>query len=221
MSVERTRRYVWEFPVRFTHWINVLCILTLSVTGYYIGDPFIHGHSSKQYLMGWIRFIHFTAAYLFLLSVIIRLYWAVMGNRYASFKTWFPFSKREMTEIIREFKFYFMVSKRPPDVVGHTSFGGLTMLIVFAAFIFQIISGFALYSVTHSGTLWTVLGGWLTGVMALPTIRLFHHLIMYFILSFMLLHVYISWYSDIHEKNGILGSIFGGYKFISGKEYDS
>ena len=80
MSKERTRVYAWEFPVRFTHWINFLCIFTLSITGYYIGDPFIHALSSKQYIMGWVRFIHFVAAYAFLLSMIIRLYWAFAGG---------------------------------------------------------------------------------------------------------------------------------------------
>ena len=26
-------RYVWELPVRITHWVNVLAIITLCVTG--------------------------------------------------------------------------------------------------------------------------------------------------------------------------------------------
>jgi Ni/Fe-hydrogenase 1 B-type cytochrome subunit len=220
MKVSRERIYVWEYPVRLTHWINFLGIVVLSVTGLYIGSPFLHATSPDQYIMGWMRFIHFTAAYAFLMSMIIRLYWAVMGNRYASFKTWFPFSKRAMSEITKEFRFYFMISKEPPSVVGHTSFGGFTMIIVFAIFVFEIISGFAMYSVNHSGMLWTVLGGWLIGVISLPTIRLFHHLFMYIILSFAILHIYISWYSDVHEKNSLIGSIFSGYKFVSGKEYD-
>jgi Ni/Fe-hydrogenase 1 B-type cytochrome subunit len=221
MAVMRERRYVWEYPVRLSHWINVLCIVVLSVTGLYIGNPFMHAISSKQYLMGWIRFIHFTAAYLFLMSMIIRLYWAVMGNRYARFRTWFPFSGRELGELGREIKFYFLLSKEPPRVVGHTALGGLSMLAVFAGFIFQVISGFALYSVNHSGAIWTVLGGWMTGPMELQTIRLWHHIVMYLLITFGILHVYVAWYSDVHEKNGLIGSIFGGYKFTSGKEYDS
>ena len=220
MKDERSRVYVWEYPVRLTHWLNFLCILVLSVTGFYIGDPFIHAYSSKQFIMGWVRLIHFIAAYLFMMSMIIRLYWSIMGNKHASFKTWFPFSSREMSEILTEFKFYFLISKKPPKIVGHTSFGGLTMLIMFAIFIFEIVSGFALYSVTHSGIIWTVLGGWLWGIMNLQTIRLYHHLFMYAILIFALVHVYIAWYSDVHEKNSLMGSIFSGYKFVTGRERD-
>ncbi len=221
MSVSRQREYVWEFPVRFTHWINVLCILLLSVTGLYIGNPFFYADSPDQYIMGWMRVIHFISAYAFMMSMIIRLYWAFVGNRYASIRTWFPFSKREMSELVKEFKFYFLISKKPPEFVGHTSFGGFTMIAVFLIFFFEIGSGFALYSVNHSGPIWTFLGGWLTGVMYLSTIRLFHHLFMYIILAFAILHIYITFYSEAYEKNGILGSIFGGYKFISGKEYDA
>ncbi|HDY70958.1 MAG TPA: Ni/Fe-hydrogenase, b-type cytochrome subunit, partial [Nitrospirae bacterium] len=39
MANERKRVYAWEFPVRLTHWINVLCIIALSITGFYIGNP--------------------------------------------------------------------------------------------------------------------------------------------------------------------------------------
>ena len=170
--------------------------------------------------MGLMRLIHFIAAYTFAMSIIIRLYWSLFGNRHACLKTWFPFSGRQLNNIGNELKCYLLISKRPPDVVGHTALGGLTTLIIFAVFIFQTISGFAMYSVNHSGTLWIVLGGWLTGVMHLPIIRLFHHLSMYVMLSFALLHVYIAWFSDLKEKNGLMGSIFSGYKFATGQEQD-
>ncbi len=220
MKHERKRVYVWEFPIRFTHWIIVLCILILSVTGFYIGRPFIYASSSEQYIMGWIRLIHYISAYIFMMSMIIRVYWAFMGNKYASYKEWFPFSAKRFKDLIGTLKFYLFLSKEPPYAVGHTALAGLTYLIVFAIFIFQIISGFAIYSVTHSGAIWTVLGGWLLGIMYLPTIRLYHHLFMYVILAFTLLHVYVAWYSACREKNGLILSIFSGYKLLTGKEQD-
>jgi Ni/Fe-hydrogenase 1 B-type cytochrome subunit len=72
-----------------------------------------------------------------------------------------------------------------------------------------------MYSVNHSGTLWVVLGGWLLNIMYLPTVRLYHHLFMYVILTFAAIHIYIAWYLDLKEKSGLMGSIFSGYKFIS------
>jgi len=220
MKDERLRVYAWEFPVRFTHWINVLSIITLSFTGYYIGNPFMHAISSKQYIMGWIRLIHFIAGYLFMMSVIIRIYWAFLGNRYASYKSWFPFTQKRFNDLVDAIRFYLFLNKKPPYAVGHTALSGLTYFIVFILFIFQILTGFAMYSVNHSGRLWFLLGGWLTAVMHLQTIRLFHHLEMYLILAFVLLHIYIAWYADLKERNGLMGSIFSGYKFVTGKEWE-
>ncbi len=220
MGKERIRVYAWEFPVRLTHWINVLCILTLSVTGFYIGNPFSHAIRSEQWIMGWMRFIHFVAAYTFLMSMIVRLYWSLVGNRYASFKVWFPVTGRKITDLFDTIKFYLFLSRKPPYAVGHTALAGLAYLFVFALFFWQIFSGFALYNLVQEGTVWVILGGWLRGVMHLQTIRLFHHLGMYVILAFAILHVYIGWYLDLKERNGLMGSIFSGYKFVTGKEWE-
>jgi Ni/Fe-hydrogenase 1 B-type cytochrome subunit len=54
--------------------------------------------------------------------------------------------------------------------------------------------------------------------MLLPTIRLYHHLFMYVILAFVMVHVYIAWFSDSREKSGMMGSIFTGYKFVPEKD---
>jgi len=219
-QAERTRVYAWEFPVRLTHWINVLCVISLSITGFYIGNPFMYAVSSKEYIMGWMRFIHFVSAYALMMSIIVRIYWAFAGNKYASWRVWLPLTGRQWKEIGQSLKFYFFVSKKPPKAVGHTAFAGIVYFFIFSLFIFEIISGFALYSLTHQGVLWTVLGGWLTGIMHLQTIRLYHHLAMYVIAVFVLAHIYIAWYLDLKERNGLVGSIFSGDKFITGKEWE-
>ena len=102
MKDEKVKVYVWEFPVRFTHWINVLCLLALSVTGFYVGNPFIYAQSSEQYIMGWIRFIHFVAAYTFLMSIIIRIYWFIVGNKYASISEWLPVTGKRLGEMMED-----------------------------------------------------------------------------------------------------------------------
>jgi len=220
MKNEREKVYVWEFPVRFTHWINALCLLALSVTGFYIGSPFIYAQYSTGYIMGWMRFIHFVSAYTFLLSIIIRLYWSRAGNKYACICSWIPFSGKKMGELIDDLKVYLLISKRSKSHVGHSALGGLTYLFLLGVFVFEIISGFALYSVNHTGAVWTVLGGWLTGIMYLQTIRLWHHLFMYVIIAFTLVHVYISQFSDSLEGSGLIASIFSGYKFIPEKDLE-
>ncbi|RMG67536.1 MAG: Ni/Fe-hydrogenase, b-type cytochrome subunit [Nitrospirae bacterium] len=220
MSKERIRVYAWEFPVRLTHWINALCIVVLSVTGFYIGNPFIHAISSKQYIMGWIRYIHFVAAYTFVCSVVLRFYWAFVGNRYARWGALIPHTSRQWRDLADTVKFYLFLSKKPPYAVGHTAFAGLVYILIFLLYVWQIISGFALYNLSAQTTSSAALGGWLTGIMHLQTIRLYHHLGMYVLLAFVMAHIYIGWYLDSKERNGIMGSIFGGYKFVTGKEWE-
>ncbi len=220
MKDNRERVYAWEFPVRLSHWINFLSILTLSVTGYYIGDPFLHATSGKQYIMGWIRFIHFVAAYAFLMSIIIRLYWSLAGNKYASFANWFPFTPKRLGAMGNDIKCYLLIGEKAKCHPGHTQLGGLTYMFMMLIFLFMIFSGFALYSVNHSGSIWTILGGWLLNIMSLQSARLYHHLAMYVILAFAMVHVYISWFSDSKEKSGMMGSIFTGYKYVTHRDWD-
>lgn len=220
MQEQRLRVYAWEFPVRFTHWINFICIVALSITGFYIGNPFIHAVSSKQYIMGWMRFIHFTAAYGFLLSFIIRIYWAFVGNKYASWKVWFPFTSQRWTDFMSTIKFYTFISRKPPYAVGHTALAGFVYFLLFLVFAFAIVSGFAMYSQTHKGLIWTLLGGWFLSIFEVQTIRLLHHLVLYVMIAFIGVHLYIAWWLEAAEKNGLMGSIFGGYKFVTGKEWE-
>ncbi|MDO8282657.1 MAG: Ni/Fe-hydrogenase, b-type cytochrome subunit [Thermodesulfovibrionia bacterium] len=218
MMSERKRVYVWEFPVRLTHWLFVLSIVAFAITGIYIGNPYLYAYTTKEYIMGWMRFIHFVSAYVFLISFIIRMYWSLMGNKYACVCSWFPFTAEKMGSFVAELKYYLLISRKPSYAVGHTVLAGFTYLIVFLLFIFEICSGFALYSVYHTGTVWFVLGGWMRGFMYLPVIRLYHHLVMYVLIAFAIFHVYVVISSDSKEKSGLLLSIFNGYKFVTGKE---
>lgn len=211
------RVYVWEFPVRLTHWVNVLSIIMLTITGYYIGNPFIHAYSSTQYIMGWMRFLHFSFAYLFTCSFIIRIYWAFAGNPYASWRVFNPFSAQKIRDLIEISKFYLLIRRDVPPALkkaGHTACATYVYLGLFILFIIQILTGFALYSQSHVGVLWKVLGGWMLTIFVDNTLRLYHHLIMWLIIAFVLAHVYISWFVERAEKSGLISSIFSGYKVI-------
>jgi len=45
--------------------------------------------------------------------------------------------------------------------------------------------------------------------------RLAHHLIMWLLIAFALHHVYSAFLVDSEEGNGLMSSIFSGFKFIS------
>jgi Ni/Fe-hydrogenase 1 B-type cytochrome subunit len=204
--------YVWEFPVRLTHWLNVLAILVLSFTGFYIGNPFIQAPPGEASLMAVMRFFHFVAAYVFALSFLLRIYWGFTGNPYTRWGQFFPVQAKRRKEIWENVLFYLLLRRNAPPAVGHSSTAVLSYLVLFFFFVVEIITGFALYSESHQGVLWTLLGGWSLRVFSASTLRLFHHVAMWLILAFAVVHVYIAWLNDIAERAGVMSSIFSGYK---------
>ena len=61
--------YLWRWPLRVTHWVSAVTVVVLIVTGFYIGAPYFTtwGEASSHFLMGWARFLHFTAAALIIM----------------------------------------------------------------------------------------------------------------------------------------------------------
>jgi len=206
--------YVWEFPVRLTHWLNFLAILTLAFTGYYIGAPFIQAIREKQFIMAKFRFIHFLAAYVFAASVIVRIYWWFMGNRYSHWDQFLPVSSERRKNLYGTAEFYCFLREHCPQAIGHTGIAGLSYFFMIILFLIEIFTGFALYSQSHVGALWTVLVGWVFVILNEGTVRLIHHCIMWIIVAFFITHMYIAWHNDIMEKNGLVSSIFSGIKTI-------
>jgi Ni/Fe-hydrogenase 1 B-type cytochrome subunit len=210
----RKKIYVWEAPVRITHWLNVLCLLVLAATGVYIYHPFITGTESAQYIMGWDRFIHFTAAYVFVVNIAVRIYWSFAGNRYASWKAFFPFSAERSEKMLKNILFYSLVIKKPASEPGHTPLAGFTYLMIFLLYVLQALTGFALFSLYQPTGIMHAAFGWWFSLFSIPSTRLIHHMIMWLLFYFVIIHIYIALFLGKVEKNGLLGSIFDGYKFM-------
>jgi Ni/Fe-hydrogenase 1 B-type cytochrome subunit len=61
------RVMVWELPVRLFHWLNVLAIIVLCITGFLIANPpalLSNAEATNLHSFGIVRFIHFVAAYI-------------------------------------------------------------------------------------------------------------------------------------------------------------
>ena len=212
-------RYVWEWPVRLTHWSNFIAIVMLSVTGYYIGDPYVSVPSSSSYVMGWMRFLHFVFGYLFAISWLVRIVWMFFGNKHARFSAFAPWASRAgWKNIIGTFCFYTFLKKKLPHCTGHNALAAMAYSGVFSLFLVQIVTGLALYGQFSPDGLWDNVFGWLLPIVGTQWLRLTHHLVMWLLIGFAIHHVYSAWLMDIKEKSGTMGSIFSGYKFIDPDE---
>ena len=213
------KTYIWEFPVRLSHWINVLSIVILSLTGLFIGSPRTLALTTSQYVMGWVRLIHFTSAYIFTISVVMRVYWSFVGNRYASYRAFFPALTAEGRGKLRAvFNYYIFRSYKTPEIEGHNPLAATAYTGVFLCYVTMILTGFSLYA-EHAprGGMHRLLG-FMYALFSIQGIRLTHHVTMWLILTFVINHIYSAWLMDIKERDGEMSSIFSGSKFITRKE---
>jgi len=214
---ELVRVYVWQWPVRLTHWCTAYAILVLAVTGYYMGNPYIvsSGPAGTRFIMGWMKVIHAYGAIVFALSVVARLLWMFMGNRYSTWDKFIPVSRRRLTGLWASLRYYFFQLRQPPGFVGHNPLAGFTYTFVFLLFLMMIGTGLALYNVSapvHSPfrifhfllPLW---GG-------AQNARFVHHAGMWLILAFAVHHVYSAVLMSQVEARGTVESMASGYKFV-------
>jgi Ni/Fe-hydrogenase 1 B-type cytochrome subunit len=218
------RVYVWELQVRFYHWINALMVLILCVTGYLIGNPpgiMSNMEASDQYLFGWIRFIHFVSAYIFVFNILFRLYWGFVGNKYARWDYFLPKGKKFFTEIFKVLRFDIFLGRGEHSSIGHNALAGLSYFVLMLFSFLQILTGFGLYTKTSEwwfGKLFAWVPGFFGGDFAL---RNWHHSAMWFFVIFTIIHVYLVFYHDYLEGRGEISSMGGGWKFIEEEIFES
>jgi Ni/Fe-hydrogenase 1 B-type cytochrome subunit len=214
---EIVRVYVWETPVRVTHWLIAGSILVLSVTGFYIGHPFIGvpGEARAHFMMGWMKVIHGYTAYVLMTSVVARLVWMFTGNKYSHWDKFIPVDARRRRGLWPTLKFYLFALRKPPGFVGHNPLAGATYTLVLMLYFVAIATGLMLRGAnagTGSMMRWfTTLAPFVGG---LQGARWIHHATMWLLLGFAVHHVYSSVLMSTIEANATVESIFSGYKFV-------
>ena len=225
-SLTLRRVYVWELPVRFYHWMNALCVVVLSVTGYMIGKPLslpVSGEASFSYFFGWVRFIHFVAAFVFFFNFLGRIYWGFVGNQFARWNNFLPLTPkllaRQWAEFLQVLKVdIFQAQVKPLESIGHNAMAGWTYFATFLAFVFQSVTGFGLYAAMSTSWL-PGLFRWIVPLMGGDfAVRQWHHMAMWFFVIFAMVHTYLVFYHDYVEGRGVISSMAGGWKFVERRE---
>lgn len=210
--------YVYEVPVRIWHWVNAGCILVLAATGWLIGNPAwpqLTGEPYHLFVMGWVRTIHFSTAYILAVGFLVRLYWAAVGNKYAR-EIFLPafWSSAWWAELGSVLSWYALIRRESPREVGHNPLAQVIMFFMFVlAVTFQIITGFALYGEGAQGWSHTVFTSWVIplfgGSMEVHT---WHHFTMWVILLFVIVHVYIAIREDVMSRQTMISTMIGGWR---------
>ncbi|MDA9401023.1 MULTISPECIES: Ni/Fe-hydrogenase, b-type cytochrome subunit [unclassified Bradyrhizobium] len=193
-------------PVRLWHWVNAAAILVLSLTGYFIGTgtPATWGKASGSFLFGYIRFAHFSAGYVLSVGFLLRIYWALMGNANAiqifCVPLWRGCFWRELYHEIRRYAF---LTVEPETGLGHNRLAQLAMFFMFTQTItFMVVTGFALYGQGAGTDSWQYkVFGWVFSLWPnSQDVHTWHHLGLWVIVMFALVHIYAVLRDDIMSR---------------------
>jgi len=213
--------YVYEAPLRLWHWVNALAITVLAITGYFIGKPLpsIAGDTSTQYVMGWIRFLHFAAAYIFAIGFLGRIYWAIVGNHHARQIFILPiFNRHWWGEVLYELRWYLFLVKEPNKYVGHNPMAQLMMFLFFTVgAVYMILTGFALYGEGLGAGSWAdQMFGWVIWVLGGNSLQVhnMHRLGMWVTLCFIIVHVYAAIREDIMSRQSLISTMVSGWRMF-------
>ncbi|MGL9622899.1 Ni/Fe-hydrogenase, b-type cytochrome subunit [Bradyrhizobium sp. U531] len=215
VGTDRQSIYVYEAPVRIWHWLNALTICLLAVTGYLIASPLpsMPGEASNWYTMGYIRFVHFASGQVLAWAFLYRVYWAFVGNEYARQLFALPIYNRIWRwGLFYELRWYLFLVRYPKKYIGHNPLANTAMFLFVIAMVLMMLTGFALYAEGEGrDSLWYTLFGWMFRIFPnSQDVHTVHHLGLWFIVTFVILHVYAALREDIVSRQSMLSAIVTG-----------
>ena len=160
----------------------LVSVLLLIVTGLYIHYPFIN--NGGGFLMSLVRGVHFFAAGILTISVVLRVILMFIGKN----RDWssFLWNFRDIALLPKVILHYMHLGNMPELTKKYNPLQMLTYTFIFLLAIFQIVFGFAL--MYPDGWL-----GWLNyGIFGSEVnTRIAHYITMWIFVLFMIVHIYL------------------------------
>lgn len=178
----------------FTHAINLVCMIGLAFTGFYIHYPFFAG------FMNAARSIHFVLMFVLVINLtsrIILAFWVKTANQLGTrkvdvdIKNWLPQeeNKHQFWETVKYYTFF-----RNTHVIS-AKYGALQKIAYLATVpitLYMAYTGFALYTPAHQWAIWPFFAagvGFFGGDMG---IRIAHYFGMWVVILFTMVHAYLA-----------------------------
>ncbi len=213
---------LWGLPLRVMHWLAAACIVVLAVTGLFIGKPYFiaGGDTANSYLMGWVRFIHFVAAGVLVMTAMVRVYWLFAGNRYERWPALFPHHPVDFRNGVKQVWSYLTIRpERAPAYMGHNPLQQVSYTGLYLVAATQVMTGFALYGQAAPGGFFYRLFNWVNPLLGgLQHTRFVHHVLTWVFAIYVPVHIYLSLRADILEHNSTISSMVSGGRMVPADE---
>ena len=213
---EWVRINIWSATLRFQHWANMALIVIMSMSGYYIMNPFF-GPAAETgpdvgYLMGWVRLIHYVSAYLWLGLGFSRLVLSFTAkDRQLRWRSLWPLNSREDVKgLWGTIQYYLFLKKEGPLYLAHNPLQQFAYTGIYVMCLIQMLSGIVLYGLYNQTDWFWAIVAYPMHWMGVSTIRMIHALIMFVLWSFVIVHVYLATRADALERHGGVSSMVNG-----------
>jgi Ni/Fe-hydrogenase 1 B-type cytochrome subunit len=185
--------YREEHPLVFviTHWINLIGMTLLVLSGMYIHYPLFNG------FMGLAKGTHIFWAFVILINLTVRVVLAfivkdanMMGTREVDtdIKNWLP-QKANRHQFWPTLKFYLFLKKEHPISAKYGVLQKIAYIATVPLTLLAAYTGFALWGPTFQWPLFYAGTVWAGSIM---NMRILHYWIMWLILIFAFVHAYLA-----------------------------
>ena len=184
-------REAHPLPFRITHWVNLISMILLIVTGFCIHFPF------WPEFMGIARGVHIFLGFVIAINAVVRVILAFFvksspygGSREMDLdvKGWLPQSDNKH-QLIEWIKYYLFLRKTHPLSAKLGVPQKLRYLAVAPLLLFMFFTGLCLWSPTANLPFFADAVNLFGGAMSM---RIVHYFMMYLFICFTLLHAYLA-----------------------------
>lgn len=127
----------WDINTRLFHWINVICVIVLSILGLIMLNKGSLGISGTEASIG-LKALHVTVGYVFATNLIVRIIWGFIGPPLSRFRQLFPGKnfKRELGAFNASLK-----AGEPQTFIGHNPKARVFLLVMFLVMTSSMVTG--------------------------------------------------------------------------------
>lgn len=216
--------------MRIIHWVNVISMIVAVATGLYIAAPyyqtFIADPAVDKYVMAWNRWGHFIVAIIFDVTSVLVAYLYFFSRFEKPYKKILP-TARNIKEFFEVLLNLLTLNRRKNfDSTHSDSFNTVYFTIFHLLLLWMLFTGLQLY--VHglaSGT--SSIGAWWPAMLHLVTdwtipvsggtlmdVRISHHTTMWYIIVWVVFHIYYQVWRTIFWQEGDIAIVIGGEKFV-------
>jgi len=225
--------------MRIIHWVNVFSMIVAIATGLYIAAPyyqtFIADDAVDKYVMAWNRWGHFMVAIIFDVTSIVVAYLYFFSRFEQPWRKVIP-TPTNIKEFFAVLINLITLNRSKKFDSSHSdSFNTIYFTIFHLLLAWMLLTGLQLYVhglasgessigawwpwMLHVATDWTIpASGWIngaaSGMSSLMDVRITHHYAMWFIVVWVVFHIYYQVWRTIFWQEGDIAIAFGGDKFV-------